>query len=119
MDFHEAILAHTRWKMHLLQFIQGSGDPLVAADVARDDLCALGKWLHGEGTEYASYVTYDEASTAHAAFHLRAAEVVRSVEGGDREGAERMLHSGAPYAEASDAVVLALTKLRVDVRRHQ
>lgn len=119
MDFHEAIVAHTRWKVRLLQFIQGNGDPLVAADVARDNLCALGKWLYGEGTQYASYATYDEVNKAHAAFHLRAAEVVRRVEGGDRKGAEGMLQSGSPYAEASDAVVLALTKLRVDVSKHR
>lgn len=119
MDFHEAILAHTRWKIRLLQFIRGSGEPLVVADVAPDDLCALGKWLHGEGTQYASYATYNEANKAHAAFHLRAAEVVRRVEGGDREGAEGMLQSGSTYAEASDAVVLALTKLRVDVGKHR
>ena len=47
MDLNEAIQAHSEWKMKLRSAIQ-SRTQLDAATIARDDCCALGKWLHGE-----------------------------------------------------------------------
>ncbi len=117
LDLHEAILAHTRWKMRLLQFIHGRSEALLVSEVERDDLCALGKWLQNEGARHAASAAYREAVQAHTEFHLRAAQVVERADSGDRAGAESMLGAGGAYAAASDAVVLALTKLRIELNK--
>jgi methyl-accepting chemotaxis protein len=119
MDFQEAIVAHTKWKMRLFQGIRGQGPLPDAGEVARADRCDLGRWLVGEGAQHAAYDSYREVVAAHAEFHQRAADVVRTSKGGDAEGAEAMLASGGLYALASDAVVLAAAKLRADMERHR
>jgi hypothetical protein len=119
MDFHEAIVAHTKWKIRLFQGIRGRGQLPEAVEIARVDQCDLGKWLAGEGAQYASYSSHREVLAAHAEFHRRAAEVARTLKSGDAEGAETLLASGGPYAFASDAVVLALTKLHADVEKQR
>jgi predicted HTH domain antitoxin len=62
MDFHEAIAAHTKWKIRLFQAIRGHEQLPEAAEIARVDLCLLGKWLAAEGVQYASYASHREGS---------------------------------------------------------
>ena len=119
MDFYEAIASHTKWRIRLFQGIRGHWQLPEADEIARADLCDLGKWLAGEGAQYAYASSYREALAAHAEFHERAAEVARTLKGGDSAAAEAMLAPGRPYTLASDAVILALTKLRADVGKHR
>lgn len=117
MDLSEAVAAHIRWKIRLLQCIHGQAEVPNAIEVAQDDVCELGKWLMGEGMEYASLASFHDTKRSHATFHLRAAEVVTAVERGEKGQAEAMLAADTPYGIASDAVVLALTKFRAEVRK--
>jgi hypothetical protein len=118
MDFDEAMAAHTKWKMSFLQGIRGHGQRPEAAEIARVDLCDLGVWLAAEGVQYASYPSHAEVLTAHADFHQRAADVARTLKGGDAEGAEAMLAAGRPYALASESVFLAVAKFRAHLKQH-
>jgi len=102
----------------LFQAIRGHEQLPEAAEIARVDLCLLGKWLAAEGVQYASYASHREVLTAHAEFHQRAADVARTLKGGDGEEAEAMLAHGRPYALASEAVILAMTKFHADLQKH-
>ena len=117
MDLTEAITAHVRWKVRLLQCIRGQAELPNAAEVARQDGCELGKWLEGAGMEYASLASFHETKSTHASFHLRAAEVASAVARGEKSQAEAMLGADSPYSVASDAVILALAKLRAEARK--
>ena len=117
MDLTEAVIAHMRWKIRLLQGINGQAELPNSADVARDDVCDLGKWLGHATFEYSSLTGFSDTKSKHAAFHLRAAEVVAAVEKGERDRAEAMLGADGPYTVASGEVVLALTTLRAAARK--
>jgi Chemoreceptor zinc-binding domain len=114
LDFDAAIIAHMRWKIRLLQCIEGHGEELSSTVVARHDACEVGKWLAGEGAQYSTHASHGEAKKAHAAFHDCAAAVVRKLEAGDRPAAARLLE-GSGFADASSDTILAITKLKHDV----
>jgi hypothetical protein len=117
MDLEAATVAHLKWKIRLLQCIHGQVELPNADEVARDDACELGKWLGSRAKGYASLPSFQDARSAHATFHLRAAEVVVALDRGDKGQAETMLLANSPYVVASDTVVFALTKLRGEARK--
>lgn len=47
-DFDNAVEAHRAWKVKLRHAIAAK-EHLDAATICKDDQCALGKWLHGDG----------------------------------------------------------------------
>jgi hypothetical protein len=112
MDFHEAVVAHTRWKIRLRLLIEGTGEALDPDVVVRDDRCDLGKWIYAEGPRLARGASYQELRTSHADFHKVAADVVRTSQAGDRETAAAQLEPGARFDRASLATVSAILKLK-------
>jgi len=116
MDFDDAIAAHIKWKVRLGQFIDGtSAETLNSADVCRDDLCDLGKWIHGEGAAFKAAAHYQDLVKKHANFHVCAADVVKKVEGGDKVGAKAAL--GGPFVGASRETVAAIMTLKSEAAR--
>jgi len=112
MDLNEAIQAHSEWKMKLRSAIQ-LRTKLDAATIARDDCCALGKWLHGESrARYGRLDSYKECFQQHARFHKQASQIALAINSGKYDEAEKMLGSGTPYVEASRAVVMAIGTLK-------
>jgi hypothetical protein len=117
MDFDSAIASHIRWKLHLYRCLQGQAPVPPADEVALVDGCALGQLLRDCEAAYQRLGSYRLAKGAHAIFHARAAEVVRTIASNQLQRAKAMLAAGAPYDAASHAVVLALAKLQADTRR--
>ncbi|MDP1733856.1 MAG: CZB domain-containing protein [Sulfuritalea sp.] len=116
MDFDDAIAAHIKWKVRLSQFIDGTGaEHLNSTDVCKDNLCDLGKWIHGEGTAFKAAPHYQDLVGKHAHFHVCAAEIVRKVEGGDKAGAKAAL--GGPFVGASRATVAAIMTLKAEAAK--
>lgn len=116
MDFDDAIAAHIKWKVRLAQFIDGTSvEALNSADVCRDNLCDLGKWIHGEGTAFKTAPHYQDMVSKHANFHVCAAEIVKKVEGGDKTGAKAAL--GGPFAGASRETVAAIMALKSEAAK--
>ena len=112
MDLNEAIKAHGEWKMKLRGAIQ-SQSTLDVATIARDDCCALGKWLHGESrARFGALTSHKECIKHHAVFHKQAAQVATAINNGQYPEAEKMLGSGTPYIAASQAVVMAIGTLK-------
>ncbi len=111
-NFDDMILAHKRWKERLLAFTDGDGEHLVAAEVAADDRCALGKWIHGKGAKLSGDAGYQALKKDHAAFHRCAAEVVGCAERGDQAGAKKLI--AGELSQLTTRVVGAIGQLRRD-----
>lgn len=114
MTFDDAMAAHLVWKLRLARLIESSGgEGLESAAALRDDLCDFGKWIHGEGTMYQAAAAYEKVVRKHADFHVCAAEVVRKVDAGDKEGARKDLEG--PFRTASMQLINAVVELRDEV----
>jgi len=112
LDFKGAIEAHQRWKIRLHDVIEGrSEEELDPAMVARDDCCALGKWIHGAGgTNFAEHPEFTELKRRHAHFHVCAGHVLILAQSGrKREANEEIVHG--EFARISREVVMNLAQM--------
>jgi methyl-accepting chemotaxis protein len=112
--FDDAIAAHIKWKVRLNQFIDGtSTEQLDSGTVCKDNLCALGKWIYGEGAEHQGLPQYADLVQKHAHFHVCAGEVVRKVEMHDKAGATALLNGD--FAKAGKETVTAIMELKKEL----
>ena len=112
--FDEAIAAHIKWKTRLGQFIDGtSTEKLDSTVVCKDNVCALGKWIYGDGEKHKTATHYGELLTKHAHFHRCAGDVVKKVESNDRAGARSML--AGEFVNAAKDTVTAIMALKSEI----
>jgi hypothetical protein len=111
-DGNTAIDAHVKWKERLQDRIVGrSQEKLTVETVSRDDLCALGVWLKGEGRgHYGALPGFEPLCRIHSRFHRCAGDVLATAGKGRADEALQMLEEGE-YALASDEVTAALVEL--------
>jgi hypothetical protein len=121
MNFHELMLTHTKWKLRLRNYIDGrlDGGPMDPGQVSLDGLCELGKWISGEGSQFAGNPHFEQLKQDHAYFHKCAAEVVSRANAGDIDGANEMLGPGGEFSEVSSAMVSAMNQLQRHVAAAQ
>jgi hypothetical protein len=94
MTFDAAIKAHSDWKLRLANYCQGKPtEPIDIRKLAMDNVCELGKWLHGEGRKYATDPVYPELVQGHATFHRTAAKLASMVERGEASTALTQIQS--------------------------
>ena len=115
LNFRSAIEAHQEWKVKLQSALDNdSADELSVANLCRDDLCVLGKWIHGRGgQQFGDVELFQKLRQDHARFHHCAGSVLEMVQSGDgvkKEAAQQELSSGA-YVTASQDVILNLAQL--------
>lgn len=93
LNLKNVIDAHFEWKSRLESTLDGSSSKTYdAADVAKDNLCTLGKWLYGPGKKlYSKLPEYKELLKVHAEFHICASEILIDHDGGDTEQANKKL----------------------------
>ncbi len=115
MNFDEAIVAHSQWKMKLASYVLKPDHSLSASDVGADNKCALGKWLHGEGKKYSTLPEFPKLVADHAHFHQTASSVIRKADSGQRVTEDIALGAISEFATASSAVVLALMAVKTKV----
>ena len=116
MNLNDAIKAHSDWKVKLRGAI-ASQTQLDSALIAKDDQCALGKWLHGDSkAQFGMLASHRECMRLHAAFHKCAGKVAAVINAGEFSKAEGMLNSGTEYALASNAVVIAIGALKREAK---
>jgi hypothetical protein len=117
-DGKTAIDQHVKWKERLQDYVTGNSDEeLTVEDVGRDDHCALGMWLNGEGREHYGHLpAFENVRQIHTQFHQCAGEVLKAAKTGNREKALDMLEEG-DYARASDEVTTALVELFGEARK--
>lgn len=112
MNLDEAIRAHAEWKLKL-RAAMSRKEQLDAATIARDDCCALGKWIHGEGrSQLGKHTEFVEVRDKHRAFHQQAGAVAREINAGRYAEADKMLDNGTAYARTSQEVGVAIQKLK-------
>lgn len=116
MNFDDAIQAHASWKMKLSTYIKNPDDSINPDVICKDDLCALGKWIHGEGSSNSSVAEFGQLKLAHANFHKEAAEIVRRAKNGEKVSDEIALGAKSKFADYSTQVVLHIRNIRNKVK---
>ena len=114
----QAVQGHLAWKKRLKAIVQeGRQDDVDIAQVAPDDLCALGQWLHGPARERHGHLPqYTRLRKLHADFHLAAGEVLLISRSGRRDDADKLLRGA--FSALSDQVQLELVRLYAAARAH-
>lgn len=110
MRYWSPLASHAAWMTQLREYIYGVGE-MDRETVGRDDDCAIGRWLYGEGSKYRRLHEYQRARDVHAAFHRRAAKVVAMADRGRRHEAAADLAPGGELRMLSGALVQAFNQL--------
>jgi len=112
INLDDAVKAHLDWKTKFRVAINKQ-ESMDAATIAKDNCCVLGKWLYTEAkSRYADMASYPDLLNKHKAFHVEAGKVSSLVNAKRFAEAEFALHTNTPYGQASQAVGLAIVKLR-------
>ena len=116
LNFSSAIQAQSNWKLRLAANCRSaSPEKIDVAALSKDNVCALGAWLHGDGRARASHARFRELVDAHAAFHRSAAVLAAMIERGKREEAAALINSrDSEFGKLSLRVVSVLMALRTE-----
>lgn len=85
---------------------------MASTQIASDQHCVLGKWLHGGGREYQTDPHYVELLDLHARFHGCAAKVVHAAQQGGNANAQQLLAPGSEYERTVRALTWSLNALK-------
>ncbi|MBK6744680.1 MAG: Tar ligand binding domain-containing protein [Hydrogenophilales bacterium] len=110
-DFDAMILAHQDWKKKLRVALASEQEArkLQPKDIAKDNVCALGKWIYGPGREHSAMPEYGQLKEHHGRFHRCAADVARKAQEGDKDGAKALLHDTfTPLSEKTVALIRSM-----------
>jgi len=107
-----AISAHAEWKRRLRDAVIRGHCELGSDEIARDDYCPLGRWLHGMPVESRNDHVYDDIIEVHARFHRAASDVVQFLEAGRIDDARAAMDSDSEFAQASEELVCLLEDWR-------
>ncbi|MEW6558578.1 MAG: CZB domain-containing protein [Pseudomonadota bacterium] len=112
----QAVQGHLAWKKRLKGIVlEGRQDDADISQVASDDLCALGQWLHGHARQrYGRLPQYARLRKIHAEFHLTAGQVLLNSRNNQRDEAEKMLRGA--FSALSDQVQLELVRFYAAAR---
>lgn len=111
MNFDAAVAAHANWKLKISLLREGRlQEPLDPRKIQRDDVCDLGKWIHGEGVRHAQRPEFQALRDAHSRFHIYTASLVEKLQSGNRIP-ESELSLGSDYGKLSAEVVQMLRAL--------
>ncbi len=113
-QINNAIAAHGTWKLRLADAIDKGSFEMTAEQVAVDNRCAFGTWLHGVELPAADKATdsYRTVLKLHADFHREAAAVLRLALAGKKEEAKDALAPGSAYAHTSAELTRAMMAWR-------
>lgn len=115
INIYQAVEAHLAWKRRLDQYLAGqSAEDLRPEIIRKDDLCVLGKWIHGPGkTRLGSYPIFRQLVDEHSKFHHHASKVVEAHQAGDHATAAKLLHED--FLKQSQKTVACLARLHAEV----
>lgn len=114
-DLGKAVAAHSAWKVKLRNAALNH-EHLDDKTIMRDDACALGKWVYGEGGhQHGRKPSFETLKDKHRVFHRCAGQVAEVVNSGQADRAQRMLGHGTPFAEATQEVMSAIQALRREI----
>ncbi len=111
IDVDAIIDGHRQWKVKLRDAIE-SGEHVDVETLSRDDCCALGKWIYGDGQRLGKRMSFTELVEKHARFHRVAGQVGELINKGQYDKAEDALASGTAFSTATSEVVLILSGVK-------
>ena len=110
-SFDDAINAHIKWKVRLVDYIKGkSNEELEVDKVSCDDKCDLGRWLYGPAMHHARLPEYRDLKSSHASFHRSVGDIVQCVHDHHADKAMDML--GGEFFQLSSQTVRAIKSLQ-------
>ncbi|MGV3581753.1 MAG: methyl-accepting chemotaxis protein, partial [Methylophilus sp.] len=113
-SFVDAESAHARWKMRLVDYINGrSSEKLDISTVSCDDKCDLGKWIYSNAAKYGSLSEYKELKNSHATFHKSVGSIVECVQRNNQDRAKQLL--GGDFSRHSKSTVNAIREMHAKV----
>lgn len=116
LDFMAAIEAHIRWKIRLENYIEGtSTEKLDIAVVGADNMCALGKWIYGEGAKYNGNPLFEEIRQIHAEFHKGAARIITMADAGQKAEAMDAVQRGDHFKN-SQRIKAKLARMHMEIK---
>ncbi len=108
VDVDVYIDAHRQWKVKLRDAIENR-EKVDVATLSRDDCCALGKWIYGDGQRLGGRETFTQLVERHKRFHTVAGGVAEKINHRQYREAEDALAPGTPFSQATSDVVLTLS----------
>jgi methyl-accepting chemotaxis protein len=113
-SFADAETAHAKWKMRLVDYINGrSRETLDIHAVSCDDKCELGQWIYNNATKYSRLSEYQDLKKSHATFHESVGDIVSYVQKNDKEAAKQLL--GGDFSRHSKQTVNAIRDMQSKV----
>ncbi len=111
-DVASIIQAHHAWKMRIQSVINGTSDEVFDIEmIAKDNVCVVGRWLYGAGTETMSdSQEFQDLLSKHKDVHTCAAHCLQLAYNGKKEEANKDLLQGN-YSVALSEVMKALVAL--------
>lgn len=111
IDFVSVAESHVLMFSRMKDYVYGeTQDVAVFESIARSDHCHLGKWLETDGKDNFGHLSsFDRLVSAHAEFHLCAAEVLDKMNDGSWMAAERVLKQD--FSRSLRRILIALTEL--------
>jgi methyl-accepting chemotaxis protein len=112
MDLNQAIAKHAEWKLKFRSAISRQ-ETMDTETISKDSFCELGKWLHGESkAKFGKFASHSECVSKHAAFHVEAGKIARTINSKKYTEAAAMLGAGTSYSAVSSAVGVAILHLK-------
>jgi hypothetical protein len=113
MNVADAIKAHAQWKVKLTGYLMNPDHSIRAEEVALDNRCELGKWIHGEGAKLGAEIA--DLKTTHAAFHRAAAAVVRKIDSGQERDQNKLTGFSSEFGALSLKIVNQLKAIAAKI----
>lgn len=104
-SIHRLVYAHLDWHRDFWSCLE-RGDTLDPEALGRDNACAVGEWIHGEGSRHAGLPQFEALKQAHAEYHSCIAQAVVLANQGRRAEALDRLHADGPCGGLSHDLVL-------------
>jgi methyl-accepting chemotaxis protein len=104
----EAVTAHGKWKVRLRDFSAGM-ETINPEDASKDCLCALGKWIYGEGAKVSGKQGFGHLKAEHANFHRCAGAVAQLIADGRTKEANALIDDeDSDFNTASKRTIMAI-----------
>jgi len=109
LDVDTIIDGHRQWKVKLRNAIENH-ETIDVATLSRDDCCALGKWVYGDGgRRFGDKPNFTQLIERHKVFHRMAGQVGELVNQKRYIEAEEAMAPGTGFATATREVVQVLS----------
>lgn len=110
MDFQTVVHWHMAWLKNMLVDIQNPSN-LNPEEIARDDLCEIGKWIHGDAAQYGELPDYIELKKIHMELHKATSHAVVLAQAGKLSEAQEYLSLHGDLIETSKRLLGSCDRL--------